>query len=180
MIKPATTTTADDATTTTTADTGIVEPENPQPIPPVDPALRSTSIEAAKAVQIAVDEIKHDLDNVMTYGYDFNADILNRLTRGRPRYSLLSAKSRIDIAKTKLADTSDDGPRMLSQKAADKTDDPSAYFQTAAAAAHIVTDMDLTEDARAEDLIAIAAAQTQVNDLKKLADAAVEAAEAVQ
>ncbi len=57
--------------------------------------------------------------------------------------------------------------------AVDKTDNSSAYFQTAAADAEVVSDQDLTEDMRTADLLAITAAETQV---KALADAAVTAA----
>ncbi len=191
--------------TTTTADTGTVSSDNnPQPLPPASPALL-----AAKAVQAAVAEIKAYVDTVERLYSSNASARLNVRSYDRLRDRIIEAKAFLGKAKTKLADEADDGLKMLSQKAveaakavvtasptnenanaavtaaeavktaADKIDDPSAYFQTAAAEAHIITDIDLTEQTRADDLAAITAAKTQVDLLKALADAAIAAAEAV-
>ncbi len=65
--------------------------------------------------------------------------------------------------------------------AINKTDDPSVHFQISAAVNEVDDNTALAnDDARTADVDAIAAAQTQVDELKKLADEAVAAAEAIK
>ncbi len=185
-----------------------VVPEN-EPVAPADIAEKmAASVKAAQAVQSRVTATK-DAVNIVESAYRvFSLQKLNEVIFSSPRFELRTAKTSLGFAKRYLADTTDTGLKMLSQKAvevakaivtvrssataddavakaeavktaADKTDDPSAYFQTAAAEAEVVTDMDLTEDAKAVDYTAITAAKTQVDALKKLADDAVVAAKAV-
>ncbi len=119
-------------------------------------------------------------------------------------------KKALEDAKQTLEDASETGLKMLSQKAVeaakavvalkssaaaddavakaqavktaiDKANSPSAQFEINAAVNEVDPTTPLASDeAKIEDYNAIQAAKTQVDELKKLADAAVAAAEAVQ
>ncbi len=181
-------------------------PPTDQPVQPADPALRAASVTAAKAVQTKVDAIKSSVDNAETNYKSNNLGRLNAVRYGSPRKRIIQAKTDLGWAKADLEDSTATGLRMLSQKAveaakalrssaaadeavakaeavktaANKATSPSAQFEINAAITEIVTDINLTEETRREDLAAITAAKTQVDELKKLADAAVAAATAVQ
>ncbi len=185
-----------------------VQSEN-QPVQSEGPVAKAASVTAAKAVQTKVIEIKVQVDRAEATYKIFNFRALNTSQNGVPRNLLKKAKAYLERTKLALEDPGEAGLRMLSQKAveaakavvalesstaaneavakaaavktaADKTDDPSAYFQTAAAEAHVVTNQDLTATTHAEDLTAIKAAKASIDELKALADAAAAAAAAVQ